>query len=231
MDAAKIAVGNHALVTLGIQPDHPSTGFGYIERGKELSLDGKKFYRVQAFHEKPELQLARQFLIQGDFYWNSGMFVWEAGVFLNELARCQPKMGAAFEALKKSLGQADYGEVLGQVFQKVENISVDYAIMEKAGNVMVVPADFGWDDIGNLNAFAKVLPADDRENHVEGKVWTLDANGNLVIAGSKPIALIGVKDLIVVEGEDALLILPKEKAQDVKKMVELLKDKKETDYL
>ncbi len=229
--ASHIAKANHALITLGIQPDHPSTGFGYIERNQEHSYQGTPYYQVKAFHEKPELQMARQFLIQGNFYWNSGMFVWEAAVFLQELSKLQGAMAALFSNLQKTLGQKSYHESLKKVFQKVENISVDYAVMEHAENVLVVPARFGWDDIGNLGAFSKVLPSDSQDNHVEGKVWAIDSNGNLVISSTKPVALVGVKDMIVIEGDGAILILPKEKAQDVKKIVEWLKDKKETEYL
>lgn len=229
--AADVAKKNKALVTLGIAPDHPSTGFGYIERGKSHTLNSRDYYQVKAFHEKPELQKAREFLIQGDFYWNSGMFVWSAEIFFQELAKYQKTMAQAFQALESKLDQDNYQESLQKVFDQVENISVDYALMEHAENVLVVPAEFGWDDIGNLSAFAKVLPSDDQENHMEGKVWALDSGGNLVISSSKPIALVGVKDLIVVEGKGAFLVLPKEKAQAVKDLVELLKKNKEDQYL
>lgn len=229
--ATQIARSQNALVTFGIQPDQPSTGFGYIERGKEHVSGGKKYFEVKAFHEKPDLPKAREYLIEGTYYWNSGMFIWKAADFLAELERCQPKMFAKFQKLASTIGNADYEKTLAETFRTVENISVDYAVMEKAGKVMVVPASFGWDDVGNLAAFTKVLPSDKQGNFFEGKLYHVDSEGNLVIAQTKPVALIGVQDLIVVDAPQATLVLPKEKAQKVKEMVELLQQKKEKDLL
>lgn len=229
--AAQIAGQKKALVTLGIPPSHPATGFGYMERGVEHQMEGRSYYNVRAFHEKPDGNTAQQYLEQGGFYWNSGMFIWEAQTFLKEMRLLQPEMYAQLEILTPKLSSPDYPEVLAGVFRVIENISVDYAIMEKAKEVYMVPADFSWDDVGDLTTFTKVLSPDDSGNRVQGQVFTLDAKGNLVLAETKPIALIGVENLIVVETKGAVLVLPKERAQDVKKMVEKLKGLDREDLL
>jgi len=227
----QIARQEGALVTFGIPPKHPSTGFGYLERGERRTIQGDDYFSVQAFHEKPDQSTANSYLEDGGYFWNSGIFVWEVATFLDQWKKYQPAMFAAFEELAGQIGQNNYSKKLHETFRKVENISVDYAVMEKAERVFMVPARFGWDDVGNLMAFAKVLVPDGDQNITQGEVFCLEATGNVVVAQSKPVALIGTKDLMVVASEKAILILPKDRAQDVKKMVDYLKELGREDLL
>jgi mannose-1-phosphate guanylyltransferase/mannose-6-phosphate isomerase len=229
--AARVARREEALVTFGITPDHPATGFGYLQRGETRGEPGSEYFTIRAFREKPDFATAQTFLQSGDFYWNSGMFVWEAAVFLAQLKKHQPELSAAFEKLAGKIGKADYKNILQETFEKVENISVDYAVMERADRVMMVPASFGWSDVGSFLAFAELLQADADQNFAAGEVFSRDAGGNMVLASTKPVALIGVKDLLVVDGEKSILILPKERAQEVKEMVQYLKQLGREDLL
>jgi mannose-1-phosphate guanylyltransferase len=222
--AAQVAGERKALLTFGIPPNHPATGFGYLEQGEEFRAEGKDYFRVKAFHEKPDQNTAETYLRRGGYYWNSGMFLWEVKTFLAELERCQPAMHAAFAELSRSQGSPSYPDRLTRTFQEMENISVDYAVMERAENVFMVPASFSWDDVGNLAAFAKILPSDGQGNRSQGECFAVDSRNNLTISRTKPIALVGVSELVVVEGERAVLVLSREKVQEVKKMVEYLRD-------
>jgi mannose-1-phosphate guanylyltransferase len=229
--AARAAQQERALVTLGISPTHPSTGFGYLQRGDGRGENGSEYFTVRAFHEKPDFATAESYLRKGDFYWNSGMFVWEAATFLEQLKKHQPEMSAAFEKLAGKIDDPNYKKFLQETFEKAENISVDYAVMEPSDRVMMVPARFDWDDVGNFLAFTKLLSCDEQQNFTSGEVFPLEASGNMVVASTKPVALIGVKDLLVVESERSVLIMPKERAQEVKEMVQYLKQLGREDLL
>ncbi len=229
--AAELARERKGLVTLGIPPTEPSTGYGYIEPGEKFEQEGRAYFQVRQFHEKPDLKTAQGYLAKGGFYWNSGMFVWGAKTFLEELGKAQASTGEIFEDLSHHLGEKDFPEKVRQVFQGLEDISVDYAVMEKSKKVFVVPARFGWDDVGSLTSFEKTLAPDPSDNRIQGEVFVVESGRNLVIAQSRAVALIGVHDLIVVETPEAVLVLPKGKAQDVKKMVEELKRQKREELL
>ena len=221
--AVQAAQREKALVTFGIHPDHPATGFGYIQRGERHSVGEGEYFTVQGFQEKPDLAKAQAFLRSGEYFWNSGMFVWEAATFMAQLKKHQPQMSAAFETLAEHIGRPDYKKILQETFEKVENISVDYAVLERADRVMVVPAHFAWSDVGSFLAFSQLLSEDGQKNFTAGEVFFQGASGNMVMSSTKPIALIGVQDLLVVESDKSLLIMPKERAQEVKEMVQYLK--------
>lgn len=240
--AAHVAATKEALVTLGIQPDHASTGFGYLEQGEAFVAEGiagaNQYFAVQAFHEKPDGPTAEKYLKSGRYYWNSGMFVWQARTFLNNLELHEPKMFEILSGLQKHFGASDFEEHLAHAFSQVEAISVDYAVMERAAQVFMIPAHFAWDDVGSLAALAILMesvPAQDPQasatNAVSGEVLAVESQGNVAVAKTKPIALVGVNDLIVVDAPQATLVLPKARAQEVKKMVELLKKQKREDLL
>lgn len=228
---AQIAREERALVTFGIPPTRPDPGYGYLERGETYTSGGKPFYALRAFHEKPAAPAARAYLEQGGFYWNSGIFVWSAQVFMEQFAQARPAEARAFEALAMHLSEAAYAERAQEVFSAVENISVDYGLMEKAEGVRMVPASFAWDDVGALSSFEKILPVDVQGNHTRGEAYLLDSSENLVLSSSRPVVMLGVRGLIVVETDRAVLVLPKERSQDVKKIVEKLKKEGREDLL
>jgi len=229
--AAQIAVEDKALVTLGIVPNLPETGFGYLEQGKKMEDKNGVYYTVKAFHEKPDLKTAEKYLSSGKYFWNSGMFVWKVKVFLDELSNHQPEMYEAFEKLREFFDTPQYPKQLEEVFSSLDNISIDYALMEKASKVVMIPASFQWDDVGNLTAFSKVLDSDEENNFTQGEVFCVESQGNLVMAQDRPVALVGVKDLVVVEAPKGVIVLPKSKAQDVKKLIEYLKKNGREDLL
>ena len=229
--AAQVAQTQDALVTFGIPPDHGATGFGYLEQGEKLKLAGGECFKVKAFHEKPDEDTAKAYWKSGNFLWNSGMFVWQVKTFLRELKDCQPEAFALFQDLASTIGSEDFSSRLVEVFNKVDSISVDYAVMEKASRVFMVPASFSWDDVGSLTALGKVLSPDAKGNRSLGNFVALDAEDNLILSKNKPVAIIGINDLLVVETPDALLVLPKDRAQDVKEIVNKLKEQGREDLL
>ncbi len=229
--AAALAEGKRMLLTLGIKPNEAATGYGYIERGEGVGGDSAKAFRVRAFHEKPDPATARRYAADPNFFWNSGMFIWKAGVFLEELQKHRPKTFEALESLRPFLGKSEYPRKAAEIFSSIENISVDYAVMERSEQVAVIPAAFGWDDVGALTSLIAMTETDARGNSLQGEVISHDASGNLVLGKSKPIALLGVKDLMVIEGEKAILIAPKDRVQEVRAMVQFLKDTGREDLL
>ncbi|HKX12319.1 MAG TPA: mannose-1-phosphate guanylyltransferase, partial [bacterium] len=216
--AIAIAREDKALVTFGIPPTVPSTGFGYLERGTAHEKGGRAYFEVRAFHEKPKAEVAEAYLKQGGYDWNSGMFVWEVSTFFEELHRAQPKIAAAFEALAIHGSEPAFSKRVAEVFETLPDLSVDYGLMEKAEKVRMVPVSFGWDDVGSLSSFEKILPSDAAANHTEGPAYVFEGRGNLVMAQSRPVVLLGMKNCIVVETADAVLVLPKERDQEVKKV-------------
>ena len=229
--AIAVAREEKALVTFGIPPTGPATGYGYLERGAAHEKGGKAYFEVRAFHEKPDLATAESYLKKGGYDWNSGMFVWEVSTFFEELHRVQPGIAAAFEALVIHLSEPVFSRRVREVFEALPELSVDYGLMEKAAKVREVPASFGWDDVGALSAFEKILPSDAAGNHTEGPAYVFEGKGNLVMARSKPVVLLGMENCMVVETGDAVLILPKGRDQDVKKVIEGLKGRKREDLL
>lgn len=231
---AKAAARQGFLVTLGIRPDRPETGYGYIEAGRKLCDAGSN--QVTRFVEKPVLEKALAYLAAGNFYWNSGMFVWQAKVILGELAKQLPDLYRALKQLRYSLEAGDLAGLAPQIeaiYGEVKSESIDYGVMEKAGNVAVIPADFGWSDVGSWGALPEVMPSDS-SGHVAinaRELISIDAVRCLAYGGDKLVALVGVKDLIVVNTADALLVCAADRAQEVKKVVETLEQRGLTDYL
>jgi len=228
------AAMNGYLVTMGIVPTRPETGYGYIEADTELR--GKGPFPVRRFVEKPDRNRALEFLNSGNFYWNSGMFLWRVDVILDSILAFMPDLAASLSRLSF---QDDIWELddlaprIEDMYRDVRGESIDYGVMEKADNVMVVPASFGWSDVGSWSALPEVIPPD-REGNVAVDVregLTLEASGCLVYGRGKLVALVGVRDLIVVNTDDALLVCHREKAQDVKKVVEELGKRGLTEYL
>jgi len=213
------AAGN--LVVVGIPPRWPETGYGYIEfpRGTK---PGAEAQAVRRFHEKPELANAKRYLAAGNFYWNSGMFFWRADVVLDQLRRYLPKTATVLASLPR-FGSQRFSAALKQAFALCDNISIDYAVLEKAAHVSGIAAgDFGWNDVGSWNAVYELLPRDARGNVVAPNSICLDSHNNFVDARGKLVALLGVRDLIVVDTPDALLVAARDDAQRVGEIVKAL---------
>jgi mannose-1-phosphate guanylyltransferase len=222
------------LVTLGIEPTRPETGYGYIEADTELRGAGP--YPVKRFVEKPNLAKALEFLAAGSFYWNSGMFLWQSCVILQEMQARMPDLANELAKLVISPDMwelADLNPQIEEIYQAVRSESIDYGVMEQADNVQVMPADFGWSDVGSWSALPEVIEPDDQDMVTINtpEVVTIDAGGCLVYGGGKLTALVGVEDLIVVNTADALLVCHRERAQDVKKVVEALQQRALKEYL
>jgi mannose-1-phosphate guanylyltransferase/mannose-6-phosphate isomerase len=219
------------LVTFGITPDEPATGFGYIERGTALNA-GEHTFSVARFVEKPDLDTARQFLASGDFFWNSGMFVFKAETYLNELQRCRPDIyQAAQVAWKHSTHDMDFCRLDEKDFAACPSDSIDYAVMEHTRDAALVTVNIGWSDIGSWSSLADVSARDARGNALRGDVYIAETANTYIRAETRMVAAIGVKDLVIVETADAVLVMHKDFAQDVKHAVEYLRQAERTEHL
>ena len=234
--ALKCAEQPESLVVLGVPPTRAETGYGYIERGEPRErLDGLPCYRVARFTEKPDKQTAEQFVASGHYYWNAGMFFWRVSTYLENLRKYLPATYDALRHLAGKIGTRDYAKALRRTYEKLAYISVDFAIMEPASKagvpVFVLPAEVEWSDIGSWAAVYEVLARESHENVSSGPLVELDATGNFFWTPHKLVAAIGVKDLVVVETPDALLICPRDRAQDVGRLVKILEERKRNDLL
>jgi len=225
--AAEAAAREDALVTFGIPATYPATGYGYIrhDRGRGRRIGGVVFYPAQGFKEKPNLALADEYLASGEYAWNSGMFLWRAGVFAGKLERFAPELVPAWKAMIEALRSGSAAK-LRSAFALAPALSVDYALMEKAEGVLVADGDFGWSDVGAWSTLLEIWPRDEHGNTARGETLALDAKGCLVWNPGRLTALIGVRDLIVVDAGDALLVCDAALDQMVKNVVEALKKTK-----
>ncbi len=205
-----------AIVTVAIKPDHAATGFGYLEMGAERASGATGVVReVKRFVEKPDRTTAEKYVASGSYAWNAGMFFWRVGTFLTEAERNAPELAEFIREFPSD----DFSGFLAQRFPALPKISVDYAIMEKARNVETLLAQFDWDDVGLWTALPKHLKKDGAENATRGSVYVADASNNIAISNGRTIALCGVKDLVVVETADAILVCHRDAVQDIKKIV------------
>jgi mannose-1-phosphate guanylyltransferase len=219
---------------LGIRPTRAETGYGYIESGASFETDS---LRVRRFTEKPDATRAAEFVKAGNFFWNSGMFLWSARTLANALLEHLPKTAALLQQIAATFGTRKFGATFARLYPKCENISIDYAVLEprsskgeQDSNIICLPADFGWNDLGSWTALhehhvGKSQPKDDNMIVGQGS-FTLNAQGNYIHAPGKFVAALGVENLVVVETEDALLITTRDRAQDVGKVVKYLDEKK-----
>lgn len=237
--ATELAKKQGNLIVLGIPPTRPETGFGYIERrGHAERISGFPAYAVKRFTEKPDPAIARRYVQSKRYFWNAGMFFWRVSTFFECLRKYLPKTWSALGELQQSIGTPGYSRALEKIYPQIENISVDYAIMEPATrhgsteNVFVLPAaKIGWSDIGSWAAVYELLARGKDANVATGDSYLLDASGNFLWSPKKFVAAIGVRDLVVVETSDALLVCPRERAQDVGKAVKWLEEKRRSELL
>ncbi len=220
------------LVTLGIKPTTPSTAFGYIEQGPEAgTIRDFQIFRVNRFTEKPGTELAETMIASGKYSWNSGMFIWYASRILEEIKAQMPGLYTQLMDVKSAIGKADARNVLARVWNKVAEQTIDYGVMEHAKNVLVIPVDIGWTDVGSWASLAQLLPSDEDGNIFVGPCKEIDTHNTLVFGGKRLVATIGLKDIVIVDSEDALLVCAKSREQEVREIVERLKTSGENQWL
>jgi mannose-1-phosphate guanylyltransferase len=215
--AVRTAEAGDRLVTIGLRPTYAATGFGYLRVGEQ---EGEA-RRVVEFVEKPTLPRAEEYLASGDFYWNLSMFAWRASVFLAELERLAPLHHRGLLAARAGIG----------AYADLPNEAVDYAVLERTDRLYLVPAAFDWLDVGSWAELLDMLPSDENGNSIDGEHAVIDTHGSLLSAPGKLVAAIGIEDLIVIDTDQALLVLPRSRAQDVKKIVEMLRSSGRQGYL
>lgn len=227
--ALDVAEKEDKIVTIGIKPTFPSTGYGYIKYG---NTDIPEIHPLLRFVEKPNLEVATAYLEEGDYLWNSGMFIWKASTILRYFEKLLPDMYKAMENIWDSLRTPLEKDAIAKIYPELEKVSIDYGIMEKADDVLVIPGDFGWNDVGSWDALYNVYERDIRGNVSVGDVIDIDSSDSVFFNSTKDrlVAGIGLKDTVVVSTKDAILVLNKDRAQDVKAMVDLLKEEGK-DYL
>ena len=236
--AAKVAYEDRYLVSLGVKPRYPHSGLGHIKRGKkEKDINKRIFYKVDKFVEKPPLALAKRYTASGKYYWNAGQFVWRADSLIEALGKHAPDITRGLNEIKKAIGSKNEEEVVSRVYKSMPTISIDYAVAEKAKNMLVVGGDFFWTDIGDWKEVWNNLDKDKSGNVIidgdepGGEIINLDTSDTLIHMDGRLIALVDVDNIIVVDTKDAVLICSKSKAQNVKKIVEKLKEEKKVEYL
>lgn len=207
------------LITLGIQPHFPATGYGYIQQGEEL-VSG--LYKVKQFREKPDIETARKYVDSGDYFWNSGMFIWKALEFWKNYEKYLPIDAQLLSSLGTA-GTSEWKKKLEEFYPRLTSISVDYAIMEKSNVVQMMKAQFEWDDVGSLQSLIKYFKQDKNKNASQTKTATVDASGNLLLSDEGVIACLGVNNLIIIRDKESVLVLPVERSEEVKLLLEELK--------
>jgi mannose-1-phosphate guanylyltransferase len=220
------------IVTFGIRPSYPAESFGYIERGEPLAVaPGPVAYRVRQFREKPKAEVAREYLADGRFYWNSGIFVWKAGKILRELAQRQPELYAHLERIAAAWGTAEYQAVFEREFAAIRGISIDYAVMEHARDVVVVEATFNWDDVGSWQSLARLRGVDAQGNTISGRHLGIDTTGTIVRGDDGHlIVTLGLADCIVVHTPDATLVANKHDEESIRHLVKLMDERGWEEY-
>ncbi|MCC0635121.1 MULTISPECIES: mannose-1-phosphate guanylyltransferase [unclassified Clostridioides] len=228
--AIYIAENNDKLVTIGINPTFPSTGYGYINFSRENTIENVA-YEVVEFVEKPNYEIAKEYVNSKKYVWNSGMFVWKVSKILEDFKRYLPKVYEKLEEISNYLGTEEEIEKIREIYPTIQSISIDYGIMERSNDVIVVPGDFGWNDVGSWDSLGAIYPTDDEGNIKRGENITIDTKNSIIYSDDKLISTIGISDLIVVSTNDAVMVCRKDKAQDVKKIVEQLKEEDRQEYM
>ncbi len=229
--AAKKCAEEGYLVTFGIKPSYPETGYGYIQTDKD-TIGNLPCYKVASFKEKPDLETAKEYLLAKTFFWNSGMFVWKISNIIEELDKYLPKMMSELRIIVDQIGHNYDLSHLEEEYLNLESTSIDYGVMERSNKVLVLPVDLRWNDVGSWSALDDIVKNKDQSrNIIKGNVLTLDTENTTIESNSRLVATIGLKDLIIVETADAVLVCHKDQAQDVKKIVEKLKSENRNEYL
>jgi mannose-1-phosphate guanylyltransferase len=234
--ASQVAAENPYLVSVGVTPTRPATGFGYIKIGKELQKidDSLLLYKVDSFREKPDETTAKEFISTGLYFWNANMYVWGSKTLQSAFQKYMPSLAEVTKDIEH-LNSQEFHAALPEIYSNAEGISIDYAISEKADNLVLIPGDFGWNDVGDWKVVYDLA-----EQNLEGNVVlgdnpnhavTVDSENNLIHTNGRLVALVNIKDMIVIDTEEILMIIPKDSSQDVKKIVEKLKQENRKEYL
>lgn len=229
MSAAKFANESKGLVTIGIIPTRPETGYGYIQIDDAIITDN--IHKVLTFAEKPNYTTAVRFLESGDFLWNSGMFIWRIDTILEEISKYMPELNDGLVKIKNSLHSNNLDEIIAQVYGQLKGISIDYGIMEKSQKVFLTKGDFGWSDVGSWEEVYQLSGKNADANALVGKVFTDDTSDSYIYSPDKFTAVIGAENFIIINTDDALLICRRDKAQDVKKVIDHLKFNKMNEHI
>ena len=229
VNACEVAESGANLVTVGITPNYPETGYGYIKYNKD-NKEGVS-YSVEKFVEKPDLETAKSYLEDGSYLWNSGMFVWKVSTILDCFKSFMPSTYDGLMKIKASVGTADYQATLEKEFPDLESQSVDYGIMEKADDIYTLAGNFGWDDVGSWLAVGRIKENNEDGNVVNGNVVTVNTKNCVIEGADKLIATVGLRDMIVVDTKDATLISTKENAGEIKKVLASLREAGKNEYL
>jgi mannose-1-phosphate guanylyltransferase len=236
--AAKMAYEDKVLLTVGVEPRYPHTGMGHIKKGKKMPQKGDiDFYELEKFIEKPPIELAKKYTSSGDYLWNTGVFVWRADSILAAIKIHAPKIWANLDKIRPDVGTSNQAETIKREYKQMPVISIDYAVAEKASNFIVVVGDFFWTDIGDWREVWANSRKDNKSNVIisgdepGGEVLNLDTSDALLHTDGRMIAIVGLDNIIVVDTKDALLVVSKSHAQDVKQVVEKLKEEKRTELL
>lgn len=226
--ACQAAQEDGKLITLGIKPTFPSTGYGYIHYESGAA---NEIYRVKEFVEKPPFEKARMYIKDGNYLWNSGIFIWKVSTIIENFKRFLPRIYEKLSEIQEDLGTAIMQKRIDEIYPQLQNISIDYGIMERSNEVLVIPCDFGWSDIGSWDAMGAIFPSDENGNIVRGEHIVIDTVDSIIYSSGRLVTTVGLKEMIVVSTEDALMVCPKDRAQDVKLIVEELKKQKRTNLL
>jgi len=228
-NAARFAYEAKGLVTIGIPPGRPETGYGYIQIDDKSVADN--IFKVLTFAEKPNYATAVRFIESGDFMWNSGMFIWRADVILKEIKDYLPDLFEGLETIRMDIGNPDYEKTLFNVYGKLRSISIDYGIMEKSKQVFLIKGEFPWSDVGSWEEVYQLTEKNNEGNALNGNIYTDRTIESYIYSPEKFTAVIGVENLIIINTDDALLICRRDQCQDVKKIVDHLKINKMSEYL
>jgi len=230
--ACTAAESADTMVIIGIPPTFPATGYGYIRRGRQVfDSSGVKLFEVQEFKEKPDELTAAEFLRTGEYYWNSGSFIWKVSTIMAAFEEFMPELHDALLRIADSLGSPREAEVVAAEYERMPNTSIDYGVMEFARNVKVVEATYGWDDVGSWQSIENVRERDAQGNVVDGNHIVLDTANCTIMGDDHLIAAVGVEDLVIIHTPDATLVCRKDRAQDVRKVVDQLHEKGLHEYL
>lgn len=223
--AIDVARDGDCLVTMGINPTRPESGYGYIEKGERLE-DG--VYRVKRFVEKPNVDVAKSFLEKGNYLWNSGMFVWRADRLLREIKKYLPDLYRSLMKIYEAIGTFDEERVIEEEYSKIDGISIDFGVMQRTNRAVVLDTSFVWDDIGSFTALERFLNSDESNNIVAGgEVFLTEVQNTTILGDKRLIVAIGVKDMLIVDTKDVVLICPKDRAQEIKEVVKKLSNNDE----
>lgn len=220
------------LVTLGIQPSSPSTGFGYIHHGTLLGKQNNfDYYTVERFVEKPDIENAKMMFESGEYSWNSGMFIWQVSQILQEFERQMPDLYDSLVKINEYIGKSTYYEALVNIWSKIKKNTIDYGIMENAENIIVIPVDIGWTDIGSWESLFNLYPVDIHKNASIGNHISIDTKNTLTFGKNRLIATMGINDLIIIDTDDVVMVCSREREQDVKAFISSLQDAQQIDYI